>query len=715
MFANQTQRIALAAAASLIGGAFAHAQSLISSPATTIVASSGVGGDAVPGLPGVSFGGSGDFDGPVIDDAGRMWFRARLVGTGVTTNVNDRAYFVGTSRFDLTMVLRGQDAAPGLPGLTLGTPSNNGISSSYRVSPDGQISFTSSLTGTGVTTTNDTALFGGPIGNIQLIAREGDAAPGTVGATMTATFAYSTQGSAMTRTGRVLFTSALANGDTTTANNLGLFTGGAGTLEMVMRKGVDGPGAAGDTLVTNVGAGFFNHMNDSGQIVFDAQLSQTAGNTPAIPGNDRVYYIYTPGNGYQVLVREGDAAPGTGSATIGLVSGGWSLASGSNIFTNDGRVLAHTDLFGGDVIGITNDRALYFFSTSGHTMVMREGDPAPGTDATFNVVNNSNTTCNSTGTVAFMAVVSGGSSTTANDAGLWVGTPGNLQLVAREGDPAPGTVGATLAMNISSAAIMINDRGQVVFPCDTAGGDTVVSVNSSARFLWDPIHGLKLVARGNDLVEVQPTVFDNIFTVTGAVQFSNQDGRALSFNHDGKLVARFNSNLGMPFVAIIDTCPAVVSICSGDGTATDHTTPCPCGNTGAVGNGCAHSFDPSGANLTYSGSSILDTMVLESSFTPSSSFTLFMQHDTAGDQIFHDGVLCAGGTLVRLRGRNAVTGAASFPNSNFANDSMTLAQRGLVIPGSGVRRFYSAFYRNASTTFCPPATANVTNGLQVDW
>ena len=33
----------------------------------------------------------------------------------------------------------------------------------------------------------------------------------------------------------------------------------------------------------------------------------------------------------------------------------------------------------------------------------------------------------------------------------------------------------------------------------------------------------------------------------------------------------------------------------------------------------------------------------------------------------------------------------------------------------GVRRYYSAWYRNASTTFCPPATANVTNGLMVDW
>jgi hypothetical protein len=91
-----------------------------------------------------------------------------------------------------------------------------------------------------------------------------------------------------------------------------------------------------------------------------------------------------------------------------------------------------------------------------------------------------------------------------------------------------------------------------------------------------------------------------------------------------------------------------------------------------------------------------------------------LQHDAAGDFIFHDGVLCAGGTLIRLRGRNAVLGAASFPNPLF-DSTITLSQRGGVFPGQGVRRYYSAWYRNASPTFCPPATANVTNGLFVDW
>jgi hypothetical protein len=160
----------------------------------------------------------------------------------------------------------------------------------------------------------------------------------------------------------------------------------------------------------------------------------------------------------------------------------------------------------------------------------------------------------------------------------------------------------------------------------------------------------------------------------------------------------------------------IVGFCFSDGTFTDHTTACPCGNTGAPGNGCGHSFDANGANLSASGTTALDDVVLHSQFEPVSSFTLFMQHENPGDTVFHDGVLCAGNPLIRLRGRSAVGGEAFFPNSLFANDStLTLSQRGGVFPGQGVTRFYAAWYRNASSTFCPPATANVTNGLSIGW
>ena len=177
--------------------------------------------------------------------------------------------------------------------------------------------------------------------------------------------------------------------------------------------------------------------------------------------------------------------------------------------------------------------------------------------------------------------------------------------------------------------------------------------------------------------------------------------------------------------AFLDLVPTTFSIslrqpgapfCFGDGTYVDHTTPCPCGNDGSAGHGCGHSFDAGGALLVATGDIALDTVVLGSSSEPVSSFTLFMQHANGGDTVFHDGVLCAANPLIRLRGRAAVAGQAFFPNSNFAQDSTTtLSARGGTFPGSGATMRYAGWFRNASTTFCPPATANVTNGWLIVW
>jgi hypothetical protein len=156
-------------------------------------------------------------------------------------------------------------------------------------------------------------------------------------------------------------------------------------------------------------------------------------------------------------------------------------------------------------------------------------------------------------------------------------------------------------------------------------------------------------------------------------------------------------------------CSPVQSFCPGDGSL---ATDCPCGNFGAADRGCAHSSNAGGALLTGAGLPAADTVVLAASGMPVTSLGLYMQHDAEGEQVFHDGVLCAGGNLVRVRNRAAVAGTSTFPNGS---DTQTLSQRGGVAPGSGARRYYAVFYRNAASTFCPPATANVTNGVMVTW
>jgi len=290
---------------------------------------------------------------------------------------------------------------------------------------------------------------------------------------------------------------------------------------------------------------------------------------------------------------------------------------------------------------------------------------------------------------------------------------------------------ASCVQRISAGGVRLwTDDGVELAPYDTVNEsfERCVLSGDGAVVLWfeqpTALPGKKVKGQrvdGNGVIQWTPGGIDLCTAVTskddleivndasGIVRCSWTDDRGLGLANDVYAQnVNADASLGGPF--------DIQAMCSGDGSLVDHTTPCPCANDGSAGNGCAHSFDPNGANLAASGVAALDDVVLHSTNTPVSSFTLFMQHDAAGDQTFHDGVLCAAGTLIRLRGRNAVGGEAFFPNSAFANDvTLTLSQRGQVFPGQGVRRWYAGWYRNASTTFCPPATANVSNGLTIDW
>ncbi|MCY3001803.1 MAG: hypothetical protein NTV21_08365, partial [Planctomycetota bacterium] len=146
------RRAAILAAAAALGG-FVSAQSLISTSANIIATN----GDLAPGLGGETFNGSSTFDTGTITDNGEVLFRARLVG-GTTVPTNERAYFYGSTRANLQLVLRSGAPEPTgtVPGATVNTASSTGIGGSPRTSADGKMFFGIAMSG-GVTTANDTA------------------------------------------------------------------------------------------------------------------------------------------------------------------------------------------------------------------------------------------------------------------------------------------------------------------------------------------------------------------------------------------------------------------------------------------------------------------------------------------------------------------------------------------------------------------------------
>jgi hypothetical protein len=158
------------------------------------------------------------------------------------------------------------------------------------------------------------------------------------------------------------------------------------------------------------------------------------------------------------------------------------------------------------------------------------------------------------------------------------------------------------------------------------------------------------------------------------------------------------------------------SFCSGDGSL---ATACPCGNTGAVGNGCANSANAAGAHLLATGTTTPDTLVLNSSGELASVLSIFLQGDASNSAgiVFGDGVRCAAGSLKRLYNHSAVGGAVSAPRPGEPSVSARSAALGDVItPGS--TRYYQVYYRDSDVTFCPAPpgnTWNVSNGWTVAW
>lgn len=690
-----------------------RAQTLLSTSGQVVAANGG----QVPGLPtGVIYGGTSTFDSVVVDEAGNVLFRARFQDPGLVLMpplavTNDRGYFRGPDMAGLSLIFRNGDAAPGIAGSTLNTASSGGLSGSPRAVPNGEIFFGATISGGATTTSNDTLVYAGPVGAVQVVVRENDLAP-TGGSSMSNTFGsgLSYQGVGMNRTGRYVFKTSLAGGDVVgTTNNDAVITGTLGsTPEWVIRKGDLLPSGA----VVSATGGFLQQMNDSGQILHDVTLSQTLGTTPATVADDKVLFVYTPGSGNTAVVREGDAAPGTTGATFNNASNTWGLNIPPNGFNQNGQFMMHADLLNGDVVAGVNDRAVYIGSTSGLTLAVRKGDAAPGTDAFFGTWNNSNSAFSNAGAVTIASSITGGTAVSTNDSGIWSGTPGNMQLVVREGDILPGTVATEMVGSsgtFGSLTVIAGDQGVVVFDTDLLNGDAVPAVNSRALCAWSPGLGLRVVVRQGDSVEISAGVFKTV-SGYGTVQFNNTDAAPLCLSSNGVLALRLNFTDGTSAIVKI-TIPIQPgsAFCSGDGSG----AACPCGNNGIANRGCANSIDANGGRLVASGTASLsnDSIVLTGSGMPNSS-ALYIQgtaQQSGGTGIaFGDGLRCAGGSVIRLGTKSNTSGGSQYP----AAGDPTVSVRGLVTtPGL---RTYQTWYRNAAA-FCTTDTFNLTNGWQLVW
>jgi hypothetical protein len=147
--------------------------------------------------------------------------------------------------------------------------------------------------------------------------------------------------------------------------------------------------------------------------------------------------------------------------------------------------------------------------------------------------------------------------------------------------------------------------------------------------------------------------------------------------------------------------------CFGDGSGTT----CPCGNSGASGQGCRNSSG-SGSRLIGLGSASVgaDSLVLGASTAAHSVMGLFfggtaMAGGGAG-QTFGDGLLCASGMITRLQ--IVPTDAAGAAHSSVAIAAKDGAQ-------GGQTRYYQYWYRDTSGSAPCGSGFNTSQAISIAW
>ncbi len=177
--------------------------------------------------------------------------------------------------------------------------------------------------------------------------------------------------------------------------------------------------------------------------------------------------VFATGARWELQILSGTQAPGLPAGLL-LQPGGF----GSPHIDGEGNI-AFRSLITGPGVTTTNDGTIFIFPASGDPFaVAREGEVAPGTGGARYLSISAPLLVN--GRIAFTATLTGTGVTSANNQGIFSGSPASVALVARKGDLI-STAGANI---ISINDFAISQEGAVVFRTILTGGLVTTSNDS---------------------------------------------------------------------------------------------------------------------------------------------------------------------------------------------------------------------------------------------
>ncbi len=365
--------------------------------------------------------------------------------------------------------------------------------------------------------------------------------------------------------GHVSFWASVMGPGVTLDNNLGIWADTGTGLGLIAREGMQAPGEAEGVQIYQFQLGG-HRTNTIGQTMFSAFITG-----PSIEPGTIKTWIHEAGTLTQHRA-ETDPPLHTLFVELGpeLVVQDGDLAPGisppvelmispiDRLVTNRAGQRLFFAFLAEPGTGTSSTTSVWLEDDAGSRLIARQGDPAPGTEpgVLFNVLGNSNS-LNTHGDIALQSSLVGNGVHGENNQGIWIDKDGVLELAVRSGTEAPGA--GSGANFFRFEAMGLNDRGAVAFGAKLYGGGID---ESNDRGIWLYDHGsLDLIVREGDQLEVAPgdlrTVSSFLFDPT------NEDNGATSgFNDQSQLVFRigFTDGTSGVFMATPEPGSAVLSI-----------------------------------------------------------------------------------------------------------------------------------------------------------
>jgi hypothetical protein len=324
--------------------------------------------------------------------------------------------------------------------------------------------------------------------------------------------------------------------------NFGIWSGPATALEQALRMGAPAPAVSPASTLSSLGSPVINH---SGEIAVPARVSFSG-------GADNLVYIGAPDD-LEVFIRDGDVLPD--------LQPNESLNAPASVNINDNGQLAFRAVIRPPQGSLTS---VWAGVPGNLSLLARQGEPAPDTESgvTFGAISDlTDVFINRDGEVLFQANLGG---LPSGEKALFAGTAGNLGLLARTDLGVPGAGGPSIP---GFHAYAINSEAQVAF---FTGGSNV-----SALWMGQP-GNVQLIAAPGTVVDGGPKglrTITSFFPTIVSGGSGNEDGHPSFFSDNGQIV--FSARFGGP-VAILISAPTT------GGTDTPPDTSITGGPTGSI-------------------------------------------------------------------------------------------------------------------------------------